>query len=166
MTLLNPEHLLDQAARLAAAPPNGRPRQADLRRAISATYYAVFHAIVTDLADQLVGRDNRDTPYSLLYRGVLHRDLSGLCKEIVKDNLTDKYKLYEPEGGFSPDLLAVANAFVSLQEKRHSADYDPLYRVRASETALTLEEGRAAVAHWRNVPNEQRRLFITLLAFL
>jgi hypothetical protein len=163
MTLLNPEHLFDEAARLAAPPPNGRPRQADLRRAISATYYALFHAIIADFADRLVGRDDRDTPqYALIYRSVLHRDLSGLCKKIVKDNLTG----YEPEGGFSPALLAVANALISLQEKRHSADYDPLYSVRASEAALTVDEGRTAVAHWRDVPEEQRRLFMLLLAFL
>ena len=71
MTLPNPEHLFDQADELATPPATGAPRQSSLRRAISTAYYALFHAILTDVADQLVGKGQRDTPqYSLVYRSV------------------------------------------------------------------------------------------------
>lgn len=167
MALLNPEHLFEQASRLAAPPANGAPRQANLRRAISTAYYALFHAIVTDVADQIAGAGQRSSPqYAMVYRSVAHRDVSDLCTSILKPNLPDKYKPFQPPGGFGADLLAVANAFTDLQEKRHSADYDPLYRVTASDAALTLEAGRAAFNLWRNLPRARRRLFILLLTFL
>jgi hypothetical protein len=57
-------------------------------------------------------------------------------------------------------------AFTDLQEKRHSADYDPLYRVTSSDASLTLQAGRTAFNHWRNLPKARRRLFILLLTFL
>ena len=47
MPIPNPEHLLDQAERLAAT-GTGAPRQTNLRRAISAAYYAVFHRTLVD----------------------------------------------------------------------------------------------------------------------
>ena len=46
------EHV--QARRLALAGPR-RPRQADLRRAVSTAYYALFQAMAKDCADVLVG---------------------------------------------------------------------------------------------------------------
>jgi len=45
-----------------AAPRGGAPRQADLRRAISSAYYAVFHAIMAEAADDFVGSTHRHTP--------------------------------------------------------------------------------------------------------
>src|SRR5262245_9318957 len=166
MTLLNPEHLIDQADELATPPATGAPRQANLRRSVSAAYYALFHTILTDASDQLVGRGQRHTPqYALVYRSVQHRQLTDLCKNVVKAKVPDKYKPYLPQGGFGPDLLAVAKTLIDLQGKRYSADYDPRFRVTASDASLTLQACRAALAHWRNVSASQRRLFILMLTF-
>jgi hypothetical protein len=85
---LSPDHLLEQADRLMAAPRRGPPRQADLRRAISNAYYAVFHAVVTAAADDFVGMTHRDTPrYELVYRGVDHGSLRRLCEDVIKTTL-------------------------------------------------------------------------------
>jgi len=167
MTLLNPDHLIEQAEQLARPPANGAPRQADLRRAVSTTYYALFHAILVDVADQLAGRARRNSvEYSLAYRSVPHRQLANLCEELSKTTLGAKYRPFEPNGGFGADLLAVASALIDLQEKRHSADYDPLYRVTASDASLTVQAGRAALNHWRSVPRNRRRLFVLILTLL
>jgi hypothetical protein len=167
MTLPNPEHLIDQAHDLAAPPAIGARRQANLRRAVSTAYYALFHAILTDVADQLVGKGQRNTPqYALVYRSVQHRRLTDLCENIVKEKVPDKYKPYVPQGGFGPDLLAVAKILKDLQDKRHSADYDPRYRITPSDATLTLQAGRTALDHWRNVSAPRRRLFILMLTFL
>jgi hypothetical protein len=167
MTLINPEHLLAQAHQLATPPTNGAPRQVDLKRAVSAAYYALFHAIVIDVADQLAGSAQRDTvQYALVYRSVAHRDVGELCRNMTKQTLPDKYKPYEPHGGFGADLLAVASAFIDLQEKRHRADYDPLYRVAVSDVELTLQACRTALDHWRDVPRARRRLFTLMTVFL
>jgi uncharacterized protein (UPF0332 family) len=54
VAILNPDQLFEQAEKLIAIPA-GRPRQVDIRRAISSAYYAIFHAIITAAADQFVG---------------------------------------------------------------------------------------------------------------
>jgi len=45
--------LLDQAEHLAAKEPR-KPRQASLRRAVSATYYAIFHLLVNEAVVRFV----------------------------------------------------------------------------------------------------------------
>src|ERR1700691_675527 len=79
LAILNPEHLLEQANRLIAPPPAGPPRQVDVRRAISAAYYAVFHATLAAAADQLVGVTKRaSSGYTLVYRSIDHKELREL----------------------------------------------------------------------------------------
>ena len=83
MAVLNPDHLLEQADGLIVPPGGGAPRQADLRRAISNAYYAVFHAVVTQAADELVGKTNRTTPrYALVYRSIDHSSLRKVCENV------------------------------------------------------------------------------------
>ena len=116
MPLPNPDHLLDQADRLVAPPAGGAPRQTDLRRAISAAYYALFHALAAEAADGLAGARHRRSPrYALIYRSVEHRSLKTLCHDVSKPSLPDKYSAYAPKGGFGGVLKAVANALVELQ---------------------------------------------------
>jgi hypothetical protein len=166
MPVLNPDHLLEQADRLMAPPGGGAPRQADLRRAISNAYYSVFHAILTDAADEFAGKTKRHTPrYELVYRSVDHRSLRRLCEDIAKTALPARYAKYEPPGGFGTDLIALSIAVVDLQEKRHLADYDPLFRVSASDAILAVATGRAALLRLRNVSRTRRKAFLSLLAF-
>src|SRR5205814_8088527 len=127
--VLNPDHLHDQAERLATPTGAGASRQADLRRAISTAYYAVFHAVAAEAADELVGRTQRDSSrYALVYRSIEHGRLRGVCQDIVKSTLPAKYANYLPSGGRGTDSLAVATAISELPERRHSADYDSLLR--------------------------------------
>jgi len=61
LAILNPEHLFEQAENLVAPPEAGPPRQVDVRRAISAAYYGVFHATAAAAPDQFVGVTKRAT---------------------------------------------------------------------------------------------------------
>jgi hypothetical protein len=135
VAILNCEHLFEQAEKLIAAPPAGPPRQADLRRAISAAYYAVFHATLTQAADLFVGRTKRsESRYGLVYRSIGHKQLRELCEIVRKPKLSARYVPHAPASGFGPNIPAFA-AFIELQEKRHSADYDPLFRVNPLASA-------------------------------
>ena len=166
MAVLNPDHLLEQADRLITPLAGGAPRQADLRRAISNAYYGLFHAVVTEAADDFVGASHRQTPrYSLIYRSVDHRWLRTLCEDIAKHTLPRKYDNYQPPGGFGPDLTAFATALVDLQEKRHLADYDPLLRVRTSDAISAVDTGRTALARLRSANRARRKAFLTLVVF-
>ncbi len=166
MSVLNPDHLLDQAEQLTGPAGVGAPRHADLRRAISTAYYGVFHAIATQVADEFVGRTQRDTPrYALVYRRIEHRSLVGLCEDVVKSTPPPKYSKYLPSGGFGPDVVAVATAVIELQEKRHAADYDPLFRVSVSDAVLAIETGRNAMLRLKDMNRVQRKSFLSLIVF-
>ncbi|MEX1108215.1 MAG: hypothetical protein WEC00_04825 [Dongiaceae bacterium] len=167
MPALNPDHLLDQAHRLTAAAGGiGAPRQADLRRAISTAYYALFHAILTEAADDFVGKTQRHMPrYTLLYRSIDHKTLRVVCEDVAKPMMPAKYATFQPAGGFSLDIKAFATALFDLQEKRHTADYDPRFRVRTSDTVLAVATGRNALVRLRRATVAQRRAFVSLLVF-
>ena len=77
MPVPNPDHLLDQADRLITSQGRGAPRQADLRRAISTAYYSVFHAIVTNATDDLVGSTQRQTTAWPREKGLAGLGLNG-----------------------------------------------------------------------------------------
>ncbi len=124
MTVPNPEHLLEQAERLAIPPTSGRPRQVDLRRAVSAAYYAVFHFVATAAANEVVRAADRATKrYALVYRSLDHRRLREICEEARKQTLPLRYAEFAPPGGFGRNIQAFSIATIDLQKGRHAADY-------------------------------------------
>ena len=76
-----PEHLLQIAADLAEINPR-RPQRADLCRAVSTTYYALFHCLARTCADRLAGRagmvGNRPM-WRQVYRAPEHRQVRARC---------------------------------------------------------------------------------------
>jgi hypothetical protein len=166
MTILNPEHLLDQAGALLDAPRGGPRRQANLRRAISTAYYAVFHAILIAAADRIIGRSRRGTPhYALVYRSIDHRALSGFCSLISRSTLAPKYHDLSPPGGFAADIILFARNAADLQQERHSADYDPRYRVGPTKASVLIGVARDSIGLWNAAANEQREAFLLPLLF-
>lgn len=166
MAILNPEHLLEQANRLIEPPPAGPPRQVDVRRAISAAYYAVFHATVTAAADQFVAVTKRNTAsYSLAYRSIDHKWLRTLCEAVKKPALPAKYARFAPSAGFGRSIAEFATAVLELQEKRHSADYDPMIRVKTSDAQLAINTARVALDRFSNADPQARETFLSLLLF-
>lgn len=166
MAILNPDHLFEQAAKLIAPPPAGPPRQVDLRRAISAAYYSVFHYILTAAADEFIGVTKRTTNrYTLVYRSIDHRGLRELCNEMKKPQQTAKYQNYAPANGFGPNIQAFASAVIELQEKRHIADYDPSSRVKTSDARLAIATAKSAIQRFQKASKTRQKAFLTLLLF-
>lgn len=166
MPVLSPDHLLDQADRLLTPPGGGAPRQADLRRAISTAYYALFHAVLTAVADDIVGSTQRTSPrYASLYRSIDHRSLRTTCQQVLQKEPAPKYKPHVPADGFGDDLNSLANAVVELKDKREAADYDPVYRVTATDALLAVDTARKALARFRTAGRAQRKAFLWLIVF-
>lgn len=164
MPILNPDHLLEQAERLVAAPPAGPPRQVDLRRAVSSAYYALFHATLTALADEVVGVLHQNTlRYALVHRSVDHRAIKELCLTLSKRAPPAKYAPFAPAGFFGRDFLVFAGTFAALQEERHRADYDVGARYRMSNARAAIAQSRSGLAAFRNLPAPQKKMFLTLL---
>jgi uncharacterized protein (UPF0332 family) len=161
VAILNPEHLFEQADGLVAS---AAPRQADLKRAISSAYYGLFHAIMTRAADQVVGIGKRSTDlYELVYRSVDHARLKAVCNQIASES--SKIAPYMPSRRFGAEIKDVARAIVDMQEKRHTADYNPLFHATKSGVKISLREARAALQTFHAAPEADVEALSLLLFF-
>ena len=144
---MSSEHLLRIANDLAEANVR-RPRRADLCRALSTAYYALFHCLAYTCADRLAGRaglvGNRPM-WRRVYRALEHRQARTRSKNIPTSF---------PEG-----VQEFGQAFSMLQRKRHLADYDPDYRVGKSEVTAAITDARAAIDRFLATPVNVRRDF-------
>lgn len=166
MTILTPDHLIDQAARLVVSPRPGPVRQVDLRRAISSSYYGVFHAALIAAADSIVGRvHRRSVRYARVYRSIEHKDLRTICDLARRPTLPPMYQPHVPGGGFGGPIKSFAEGTVWLQERRLAADYDPLLTFVAKDAETAINIARSAVRSWRTSPPEQREALIWLMMF-
>ena len=142
-----PEHLLALAADLAEINPR-RPRRADLCRAVSTTYYAMFHCLAGTCADHLAGRGgtvgNRPM-WRRVYRALEHRQA--------------KARSENAPSWFADDVRQFGQTFAELQGKRHYADYDPDYRIGKSEVLADINDARTAIDRFRATPASARRDF-------
>jgi len=84
-------------------------------------------------------------------RTLNHGEMRKVSSMIANDKLP---KALQPPGGgyMTPaDLKSVANAFVSLQQARHEADYDLSRRFRRQEALDFVESARQAFDAWERV---------------
>jgi hypothetical protein len=113
-----------------------------------------------------MGQNNRSKPgYGLIYRSIDHSRLRDFCKDLQKSTLPDKYKRYSPPAGFGADIKAFATAIVELQERRHTADYDPMVQMKQSDAILLTKTARAALARFQADNSDERETFLTLVLF-
>lgn len=111
------DDLLEQANHLAHREP-GKPRQASLRRSVSAAYYGLFHLLVREGVQTLVSDPELK---KLLTRAFDQSEMKRVSRAFVAGNLPVALKPYEP---VPQDLQVVSRIFADLQEARHQADYD------------------------------------------
>ncbi len=159
---MNPDHLLEIADNLASGrigTGRGRPRQAELRRAVSATYYALFHVLARNAADLLVGnRSSTRTKqaWRQTYRALDHRRVKRKCTERrPKRVLAD----------FPQEIQDFADQFVTMQRVRHLADYDPFERFSRGSVAQLIEATRLTVREFKKVDRDDRRAFAAFVLF-
>jgi hypothetical protein len=142
--------LLSQAYRLARLDPK-KPKQGNLRRAISTAYYAFFHFFVDHACRCVIGTANDRRPYrDILARAFQHTTMVQACKTFAGGTFPASIQPRLPQGFVVPnDLQIVAPTFVLAQERRHAADYDPgdrfpradvLTLIRNVDDAMTMFE--------------------------
>jgi len=154
-----PEHLFEQADSLTAA---AEPRQTDLRRALSDTYYGMFHFVLTAAADMVVGAAGRTTPwYALVYRSVDHARLRWLCDQLSAKN---PQLAFVPVGGFG-SIADFARITRNLYELRIQADYDPSGDFTPDGTRIAISDAREAIKLFQRASVDQQQAFLTLLLF-
>jgi hypothetical protein len=158
-----PQDLLEQAKFLVRREQR-KPKQASLRRAVSAAYYAAFHLLGADAASQA----SPPSPAGLrirVQRSLEHGAMKEAAKRFESQRLPDTIKPLVPIP-LPSDLVALAQCFIRLQEERHAADYDltsPFDRVRAQDA---VDLASRLFTYWEKVKaTEAARLFLAALVF-
>lgn len=145
------DDLLHQAHHLARHEPR-RPRQASLRRAISAAYYALFHLLSEEVTSLMLGGSPRRRRFRhALARGLTHTSMAAACKSFEAASLPRG--LTETIGTLvvPVDLKEFARRFLKLQVERHQADYNAARVYHRGEVLELVQEAETAVVAWRRV---------------
>ena len=151
--------LLKQAERLAKLEPK-RPKQASLRRSISAAYYSLFHLLIEDGA-KIITTDSSLRPH--IARVYQHGEIKKVC-DAVSAPLTPTGHWLSKFFDFpiDPDLISVCQTFSDLQELRHSADYDLSRAFKKSESVVIVSRALAAHQDWKKVRNTKNAKLLLL----
>jgi hypothetical protein len=159
------EDLLEQAVRLATLDVR-KPKQANLRRAISSAYYAVFHLLVDEACRAQIGAQHNQAPFrQVLGRAFAHGLMKEACKSFGGGTLKKGVAKGLPPGFTIPgEIRELAETFVDLQEKRHLADYDLTERFKRSEVLVLIGEVRKYSENFRKLAtSNEKRFFLACL---
>lgn len=148
--MVSQRDLLETARDLAGASGGPPPSQASLRRAVSTTYYALFHCMAENCADMLVGEAGSGRSQSAwlqAYRALEH----GLAKQRCdRKDFIRRFPL---------QIQGFAENFATMQGKRHTADYDPSESFDQSAVIRDIDLAEQRIVQFRQAPERDRRAF-------
>jgi hypothetical protein len=156
--------LIDQAQALARQ-EHGRPRQASLRRAVSAAYYALFHWLVDASSTYLVGRGREQLRFRhALARTFSHSEMVQACRSFQAGfgGLPVHLQQLLPGRAVHPGVVDMASAFVDLQEARHGADYDMSKRLSRTDALTLVDLADRSITAWPDGDPSAECLLLTL----
>jgi uncharacterized protein (UPF0332 family) len=146
--------LIAQARVLARREPR-RPKQASLRRSISASYYALFHFLAEESTKLSVGgAHNRTKLRQFAGRALVHAKMKNVCDEFTRAiPRSDLLKPFWPtlNVAASADIVTVASTFTDLQELRHMADYDLTRSFTRQDAESAADQAKDAIDAWIRV---------------
>ncbi|MCY4007043.1 MAG: hypothetical protein OXE84_09545 [Rhodobacteraceae bacterium] len=143
---MQPRALIASARRLLGRGRKGKPRQSDLKRAMSTAYYAMFHALCRNCADSFIGTNRASRSlraWRQVYRSVDHGYAKAQCMNQRVMRL------------FPSDIKRFAVKLRELQEQRLLTDYDPLSTFTRADVQTAIKglhnsniRDRKAFAAW------------------
>jgi uncharacterized protein (UPF0332 family) len=145
-------HELLQTAKILVSVNPYRPRQADLRKAVSSGYYALFHTLASECANRFIGHKNRllSEAWHQVYRSLEHNKAKEACRQVLKL-------------GFPAEIIHFADIFCKMQDARHKADYDPFVRYSRADVLLMITEVESALKGFKSTPKSDRTAFSALV---
>jgi hypothetical protein len=167
------QDLIAQARALAKLDAKGKPKQANLKRAVSAAYYALFHFLVEEASRALIGSQHGQQGYrQSLARAFTHSTMKSACSSFGAGQLPTsviKPLPRNPKGNYAvPKAIQhIADAFKELQQKRFLADYDLSERFKRSEVLTHIEEVEERIHEFARLRHSNDRQFflVCLLAW-
>lgn len=135
---------------------------------MSSAYYALYHQLVEHATAELVGEGAQETSRrNTAARWFAHTDVRNLAEAVI-DAATGRRQraLSAMFPMVSPELSSVVQAFVRLQDERHSADYDHDYDVDRSTAVGFVALAREAIV-WSDALRKRNdgsyQLFLRLM---
>lgn len=137
--------------------------QAAIRRAISNAYYAVFHLIVQEGVDLLLGNEDKKIS-NYFQRSFDHSSMKGACEDIRKTILPNRHAPID--GPFPHELVQLSIIFVFLQKMRHDADYNQFEAISKAIAKESIKRAYDGIAFWNTMLETNKgaaKQFVTLL---
>lgn len=152
-TAMTPDDLLQQARTLLAM-DRRRPHEINLRRAVSGSYYALFHELCRQAADTFVGvSKHSNAAWGIVYRSLQHGQAKDRCRGMAGK-------------GLNSAVDNVASLFPTLQAERHTADYDPIgFAKGREEVEALIADAETAIADLRGMAADTKLEFLSRLLF-
>ena len=150
---MNPHDLIRISRQLASGAMSGnrgRPRQAELRRAVSAAYYALFHALAHCCADRLAGStraSRNESAWIQTYRALEHGHARNQCNDS------------SAMSAFPLEIQNFGRRFIFMQRQRQQADYSPNVSYSRRWVMQTVDETEDIIAAFEGAPSTGRRAF-------
>ena len=149
---MTPFDLIKTARGLTKLSPR-RPTQANLRRAVSTAYYAMFHCLASSAANLLVG-GSRGAAWHQVYRTLEHGKTKNACQR------------HRAMRVFPAGIQDFAKAFVRLQTERHRADYAlEGSRYYKSDVVVEIDAAERAIDQFERAAIDARRGFVVHVLF-
>lgn len=121
--------------------------QADLRRAVSTSYYALFHLLISETILNW-SRDSSRDAFGRMFDHALMRKAS---QRLLDSRL---FPFSDEDQTLVQNLRTVAQAFVQLQDKRHIADYHNGIHWSHTESLREVTTARKAFLIWALIRHE------------
>jgi uncharacterized protein (UPF0332 family) len=131
---------------------------AERRRAVSTTYYALYHFIARVVVSELLGpfASNLHRASTQVYRSMAHRDLKRACDIATR-----------PDSGFPLPIVVFAKATREAYALRLTADYALDVDDQSFSVDLVLngiEDAERAITAFQSADPKHRRAFVILVA--
>src|SRR5262245_31260535 len=112
----------------------------------------MFNFLARECADLFIGTGaaRKSPPWIQVHRALEHGRAKNGCGQVRAL-------------GFSIKIVRFADLFVSMQEERHNADYDPRARYTRTEVAGLIGTVDQAIRDFKTSPRPDRLAFATLV---
>ena len=145
--MIDPQELIGTCLKLVPRAATPAPSQADMRRAISTAYYALFHTLAASNAELIAGQPQSGMSAYAWERVYRRRD-HGRAQNNLRSVL----------GQLSPSGENFARTLIDLQDRRQVADYAPNAQVVRSDTVNIVAQAQTAIRDFAQLTQEERRL--------
>ncbi len=154
--------LLAQARHLLRKEPR-RPKQASMRRAVSAAYYALFHLLVYESSKTFISGTAHAGLRALAARAYEHGTMKQASTAFAAGGLPPTLQQILP-GGTPAEIRNIAAVFVDLQFARHRADYDVTVKLTRQDAQALIGQVEQAFQNWQTVRKDPAsRVFLAAL---